>query len=338
MLKMSTDAQHAAPHKYALNGPTMGTRWSAVFHAGPGFDPVPVQLALQAAVDRVDAQMSTWKPDSALMRFNLAPLGAWQIIPPDLVRVVELGLGIGRASGGAFDIGMGKAVSAWGFGPAPSDPAGIRAAMASPHQPAHDMLEIDGTRLRKLAPIALDLNGIAKGYGVDILTQTLRDFGLDAALVGIDGDLRAHGLRPDAEAWTVAIEAPDPLRRAPQAMLTLQDAAVATSGDYRHWVEVQGRRLSHTMDPRRGAPLLSPPASVTVIAPTCAEADGWATALMVAGPEAGAAMVQNQRLSALYLLRDPVQGVYSMGFGPLFPDRVAGGATPRPSQIPPSQS
>ena len=326
MLKMSTDTPHPVLQKHALNGPTMGTRWSAVFHAAAGVDPAPLQRALQAAVDRVDDQMSTWKPDSALMRFNLAPLGAWQVVPPDLARVIALGLSIGRASGGAFDIGMGKAVSAWGFGPVPGDSAHIRAAMAGPHLRAHELLEIDGSRLRKLAPIALDLNGIAKGYGVDMLTQTLHDFGIDAALVGIDGDLRAHGLRPDAEAWSVAIETPDPLRRAAQAMLALQDAAVATSGDYRHWVEVQGRRLSHTMDPRRGAPLLSPPASVTVIGPTCAEADGWATALMVAGPEAGAAMVQNQRLSALFLLRDAVQGVYAKGFGPLFADRSAGDA------------
>ena len=233
----------------------MGTRWSALFFTPPGFDARPVQTALQKAVDEVDAHMSTWKPDSDLMRLNRAPVGESVVVPADLAHVLALGMTIGRASGGAFDIGMGDAVHAWGFGPAAADVQGIRTAMAASRRPAHEMLELDGTQVRKRGPIALDLNGIAKGYGVDRLADTLRSFGIDAALVGIDGEMRAQGLRPDGEAWTIAIEAPDTDRRAPHAILNLQDAAVATSGDYRHWVTVEGRQLSHTMDPRRGAPL-----------------------------------------------------------------------------------
>lgn len=318
MSKTSTDLI-----RHALNGPTMGTRWSALFFTPPGFDARPVQTALQKAVDEVDAHMSTWKPDSDLMRLNRAPIGVSVAIPDDLARVLALGLRIGRASGGAFDIGMGDAVRAWGFGPNAADAQGIRTAMAASRRPAHEMLELEGTQVRKRGPIALDLNGIAKGYGVDRLADTLRSFGIDAALVGIDGEMRAQGLRPDGEAWTIAIEAPDTDRRAPHAILNLQDAAVATSGDYRHWVTVEGRQLSHTMDPRRGAPLLSSPASVTVIAPSCAEADAWATALMVVGPEAGAALATRQGLSALFLLRDDAGGVRSQGCGHLFADSPA---------------
>ena len=86
--------------------------------------------------------------------------------------------------------------------------------------------------------MTLDLSGIAKGYGVDRLAEVARGFGIPAALVAIDGELRALGLQPDGTAWTVAIERPDPAVRAPYAILALQDAAVATSGDYRHWVDV----------------------------------------------------------------------------------------------------
>lgn len=318
MSKTSTDLI-----RHALNGPTMGTRWSALFFTSPGFDVRPVQTALQKAVEEVDAHMSTWKPDSDLMRLNRAPVGVSVAIPDDLARVLALGLRIGRASGGAFDIGMGDAVHAWGFGPAAADVQGIRTAMAASRRPAHEMLKLEGTQVRKRGLIALDLNGIAKGYGVDSLAATLRSFGIDAALVGIDGEMRAQGLRPDGEAWTIAIEAPDTDRRAPHAILNLQDASVATSGDYRHWVTVEGRQLSHTMDPRRGAPLLSSPASVTVIAPSCAEADAWATALMVVGPEAGAALAARQGLSALFLLRDDAGGVRAQGCGHLFADSPA---------------
>ena len=313
MPKMSTDLT-----RHALHGATMGTRWSALFFAPAGFDAAAVQSALQAAVAAVDAQMSTWRPQSDLMRLARAPVGVWVSVPPDLAQVLTLALRIGRDSGGAFDIGMGDAVRAWGFGPEPADPQAIRAALAAPRRPAHDLLEIEGAWVRKTGPVAPDLNGIAKGHGTDRLAEVLRDHGITNALVGIDGEMRALGLRPDGAAWAVAVEAPDHERRAAHSVLALHDAAVATSGDYRHWVTVQGRRLSHTMDPRRGAPLVTSPASVTVIAPTCAEADAWATALMVAGPEAGGALALQHGLDALFLLRDAAGDLQAQGVGRLF--------------------
>jgi thiamine biosynthesis lipoprotein len=317
MSKMSTDLI-----RHALHGPTMGTRWSTLFFAAAAVDPAPVQSALQAAVDEVDAQMSTWRPDSDLMRLNAAPVGAWVTVPDRLFDVLRLGLDIGKASGGAFDIGMGDAVTAWGFGPVDADPEAIRAALRSPRVPAHEAFEIDAAMacVRKTAPVALDLNGIAKGYGTDRLAGTLAASGIPAALVGIDGEMRGLGLRPDGSPWTIAVEAPDPDRRAAHSVLVLQDAAVATSGDYRHWVEVQGHRLSHTMDPGRGAPMVDAPASVTVVARSCAKADAWATALMVLGVDKGAKLAQEQGLDALFLLRDTDGGLRSVGIGALFTD------------------
>jgi thiamine biosynthesis lipoprotein len=296
----------------------MATRWSALVFTAPDFDPAPVRVALQAAVDDVDAQMSTWNPDSDLMRLNAAPVGTWVSVPDQLIEVLHLGLEIGRASRGAFDIAMGDAVTAWGFGAEAAAPDRIRAAIDIARVPAHEALEIGEARVRKSAPVVLDLNGIAKGYGVDRLADTLRDHGIRDALVGIDGEMRALGLRPDGTPWTIAIEAPDPERRTPHSILALEDAAVATSGDYRHWVEVQGRRLSHTMDPVRGAPLIASPASVSVVARTCAEADAWATALMVLGPEKGAILAQKRGLDALFLLRDDGGGCRGVGVGSLF--------------------
>ncbi|WP_347267175.1 FAD:protein FMN transferase [Paracoccus sp. (in: a-proteobacteria)] len=294
------------PRRLALHGATMGTRWSALCHVTPGFDPARLQAGLQAAVDEVDRQMSVWKPASDLMRLNAAPVGVWQPVPAQLMAVLRLGLRIGRDSGGAFDIGMGDATAAWGFGPRPVRPQAIRAALARPRRPAHELLELEPQhqRLRKLAPVTLDLNGIAKGYGVDRLAGVLAAHGIETGLVGIDGEMRAMGLRPDGRAWAIAVESPERHRRAAQAMLELHDAAVATSGDYRHWVEVSGRRLAHSMDPRRGAPLPAPPASVTVLAASCAEADAWATALTVLGETEGAALAARRGLAALFLLRE----------------------------------
>jgi FAD:protein FMN transferase len=317
MSRMSTDDT-----RHALNGLTMGTRWSALFFTRPEFDTRPVQFALQAAVDDIDAQMSLWKPDSALMKLNAAPVEVWVHVPAQLLEVLRRGLEIGRASGGAFDIGMGAAVNAWGFGPQPASPAGIKTAMNARHLSANEILEIDvaNARVRKHAVTEFNLNGIAKGHGVDRLAESLEAFAIHSALVGIDGEMRAVGLRPDGEPWMIAIEAPEPGHRAPHSMLALHDAAIATSGDYRHYVTVEGRRLSHTMDPHRGAPLRTSPASVTVVAPRCSTADAWATALMVAGPEAGAALARQHGLQALFLVRDDAGSARPVGIGGLFSD------------------
>lgn len=304
--------------RHALNGATMGTRWSALFFTAPGFDPTPLQVALQRAVDEVDAQMSTWNPDSDLMRLNRAPEGESIEVPDRLAHVLTIGLDIGRASSGAFDIGMGDAVRAWGFGPDAANTPGIEAALKRVRHPAYELIEIDGNRVLKKQAITIDLNGIAKGYGVDRLAETLVEHGIHSGLVGIDGEMRALGLRPDGEPWAIAVEAPETDCRKPHSLLSLHDAAVATSGDYRHWVTVQGRRLSHTMYPLRGAPLTSSPASVSVVAPTCAQADAWATALMVLGPSAGSALLSREGLSGLFLTRDETGNLQSKACGKIF--------------------
>lgn len=302
-----------------LNGPTMGTRWSALFHGPENLDIGPVKSALQGAVQEVDTQMSTWIPDSDLMRLNAAPLDTWIPVPEKLFAVLATGLTVGRASGGAFDIAMGDAVLAWGFGPQAGSGANIHRALQARRQPAHETLELDVNRrqVRKHASMTLDLSGIAKGYGVDCLVQVLSSFGIADALIGIDGELRALGLQPDGRPWAVAVEAPDEVARAPYSILDLQDAAVATSGDYRHRVEVNGCFLSHTMDPRRGGPLPAPPASVTVVARTCMEADAWATALMVLGAENGCRLADTRGVDALFLIRE-ADRIKSRASGTLF--------------------
>lgn len=300
MLKMSTDLV-----RHALNGPTMGTRWQVLFDAPKDFDVTAIKAEFQSAVSGVDAQMSTWKPDSDLMRLNAAPLDQWVTMPQNLVKVLSTALDIGRITGGAFDIGVGDAVAAWGFGPAEADENSIRAALAHPRRPAHETVELDVTtcRARKHERISLDLSGIAKGFAVDRLAEVAAHFGINAALLAIDGELRGYGLQPNGTPWSVAIERPDYEMRTPHAMLMLHDVAVATSGDYRHWAEVGGRKLAHTMDPRRGGPIASSPASVTVLAATCMEADAWATALMVRGSVSGSDLARTNNVAALFIDR-----------------------------------
>jgi len=310
MSKMSIEtlSNPAALRRHTLNGPTMGSRWSAVFWAADDFDAAALGRSLQGAVDRVEQQMSTWRPDSDLERLNAAPIGAWVEIPRELSVVLAAALEIGRLSGGAFDIGVGDLVRAWGFGGGSRAPhAGLIASVAgraSFEPPKTLQLDLASCRARRLAPLRLDLSGIAKGFGVDELAREAQQFGLYSWLVGIDGEMRAMGLKPDGRPWAVAHEKPDPGERAILGVLELSGAAVATSGAYRHIVEVDGRSLSHTMDPRRGAPLENDLAAVTVLAETGMAADAWATALMVAGADHGLELASRLGLAALLVRAD----------------------------------
>ena len=312
-MKMSSEpapAKAAAPAlpRHALNGETMGTRYSAVFFAPADIDLGAIGAALLAAVDQVDRQMSTWKPDSDLSRLNAAPAHQWHTVPAELLAVLDAAVRVGVQSRGAFDIGVGELVNAWGFGPTGQQPDAqqIRALGQRAHRPASDVLQIDlaQQRVRKQEAIALDLSGIAKGYGVDALARCLDGFGITRYLVGIDGEMRAKGSKLGGQAWAVAIEKPVRHVREVMGVMELADAAIATSGDYRHWIEVAGNHYAHTMDPARGRPVANPLASVTVVMPSCMLADAWATALLVLGAPAATKLAQQRGMTALLVWRN----------------------------------
>jgi FAD:protein FMN transferase len=302
-VKTSTETQ-----RYSLNGETMGTRYTALFYAEAGLDTDAINRALAQAVGRVDQQMSTWKADSDLNRLNAAPEQVWLPVPEELATVLAAALRVGQQSGGAFDIAVGDLVEAWGFGPGassvteqPLDTLAPRSALS-----ANAALTVDTQRhqVRKRAPLQLNLNAIAKGFGVDELARCLDGFGLTNYLVGIDGEMRARGSKPDAQPWVVAIEKPCRGVREVMGVMELCDAAIATSGDYRHWIDVKGRHYAHTMNPATGAPLCNSVAAVTVVAASCMLADAWATALMVLGESEGPRVAQARGMDALFVLRE----------------------------------
>jgi len=310
----------------------MGTRWSVTCDAAPDTDVQALQTALAAAVQQVDAQMSPWLPGSDLNRLNHAPVGAWVTLPTEILEVLVCALDVCRLSAGAFDPAAGALVDAWGFGAvrdAPDAEAIRTATSAAPvaRTPTYEALELDSgmLRARKHAPMQLDLCGIAKGYAVDRMADVLRQNGVPHALVALDGELRAVGGQADGQPWAVAVESPETGRRAVHSVVELQDLAVATSGDYRHYLQVGDARLAHTMDTRRGAPVRNEVASVTVLARQCVHADAWATALLVAGPGEGLALAQRMGLEALWMLRRG-NGLVTLGLGRFGSGAPASGA------------
>ncbi len=281
----------------------MGSRWTVRLDCDDAQAAALTDVCAQA-VEVVEQQMSNWRAGSDLNRLNAAPLGEWVNLPAHLMTVLDMAAQIGSASDGVFDVGVGDLVQAWGFGPAQgvADPKAIGALVGKPIR-SFDALQLDmaAGRARKTAAMSLDLSGIAKGYGVDVLAAVLADHGVTQCLCGLDGELVARGVRPDGQPWAVALEQPDPTRRAGRSMVELTNRAIATSGSYRHFVTLGNLRVSHTMNPRTGGPAVGALVSVSVLHDSCMQADAWATVLMVLGDQAGPEFAKAQGLQAIFL-------------------------------------
>lgn len=307
--------KYVEPQKFNVTGETMGTIFSAIFFAEKQFDAATIANQLQTAITKVDQQMSNWKDDSDLTKFNKAPIDQWIDVPHDMLFVIDEALKISHSSTNAFDIGLGDTVNAWGFGPPQALPNEQHiTALSNSTQPLTiDHLHLDKVqnRLRKSAPITLDLCGIAKGYGVDKLAQVLDAAGVKDYLVSIDGEMSAKGFKPaykmeKSSDWNVAIEQPLSDVRDIARVISLQDAAIATSGDYRHMREFEGQIVSHAIDQTTNAPVVNQVASVTIIAPECMLADAWATTLMVMGEVKGVEFAKLHNMNALFILRSEI--------------------------------
>ena len=291
----------------SIDGQTMGTTFSMRWVDQNDDRLQPVRLRAGKVLSDVNQQMSTYIPNSELSLFNALPGGSQLEVSQPLASLVEQALDLSERSGGAFDITVGPLVNLWGFGPqgriekAPSDDE-IKAL--KDRIGYHNIEVLDSpTRLRKTGQQYVDLSAIAKGYGVDQLASVLEAQGITDYLVEIGGELRARGLKPDGTAWRIAIESPNTIERSVGRIINVKDTAIATSGDYRNFFEEGGVRFSHTLNPETGRPITHRLASVTVLSPTCAQADALATTLMVMGEDKGFEFAKENSIAAYFLVK-----------------------------------
>lgn len=282
----------------------MGTRWSVQLVASRDVDLRALHVSVQARLDRVVQQMSTWEPDADINRYNRLQAGHWFPLPHEFAHVIACALDIADASNGAFDPTVGSLVGLWGFGAqaAIAVPDAHAIAQAHAHTGWQHISLRDG-RLLQPGGVQLDLSAIAKGYGADQVASALRETGIDAALVDVGGELMGFGHKPDGTPWRVLVEAGEEEidHSLPARVVTLQNRAIATSGDRWHHYTRGGRRYTHTLDPRCGAPVEHAAAAVSVIADCAMRADAWATALTVMGVDAGFAFAEQHQLAARFL-------------------------------------
>jgi thiamine biosynthesis lipoprotein len=304
----SPDAGAARPTT-TFSGAALGTTYNVrVVHDAPLSDAARrgLQERVEAALAAVDRSMSTWREDSELSRLNRHGTEPF-VASSELFEVLAAALEIGERSRGALDITVGPLVDAWGFGPGevldlPSE------------EKLGELMERTGSALLVLDPeertvskkvpgVEIDLSAIAKGYAVDRVAEVLENAGSLGFMAEVGGEVVARGQNADGRSWRIGIEVPDPERRAVHTVVRLEDAALATSGDYRNFRVEDGEILSHIIDPRTGRPVGHALASVSVISDTCMAADGWATALSVLGPREGLEVARQEELAVLFISR-----------------------------------
>lgn len=291
-------------------GRSMGTSWSVRLAAAPDQAAEHIQDGLQQQLDLIVAEMSHWEAASDLGRFNRAAPGSWQALPPAFFDVLSYALGVARESGGAYDPCAGSLVNLWGFGPygrfdQPDfvPPSADEITIARAQLAARPLiLQRDGRRALQPGGVQLDLSAVAKGYSVDRLSYYLKTQGFAHHLVEVGGELRGSGAKPDGQPWWVMLEQVDGAAM-DELVLALHGLSVATSGDYRRYFDMHGRRYSHTIDPRSGMPIANDLASVTVVHAQCMAADAWSTALTVLGCRDGLHLAELQGLAARFVVR-----------------------------------
>ncbi|MEO8465804.1 MAG: FAD:protein FMN transferase [Gammaproteobacteria bacterium] len=299
---------HAPLHTAA--GLAQGTTYSLQWSGGPT-DVDDVQRAAAAELDRLDALLSNYRADSTLEQFNAAHTVEPLAVPAELVTLLKLAKEIHGASHGCFDPTVRPLVHLWGFdGDTPSvpDAAAVAQVLASV---GLDNLEIlDAEHVRKTVPdLAIDMSSIGQGYSAERLGRVLEGYGIDHYLAEIGGEIFARGTKPRGQAWRVGVE--DPAGGAGRALRLPAEpgTAVMTSGTYRHYFDVEGKRYGHIIDPRTGAPVDHALVEVTVIAHDGARAGAWGTALLCLGPEAAADAAEHEHVAALFAVRTGTDSV-----------------------------
>lgn len=297
-----------APELLEFSGRTMGTWYTIKVADFPNSaDPDAIAKVIEAELNNVNDKMSTYKPDSELSRFNQAPIGEPFKVSRDTFDVLTRSLEIWRLSQGAFDVTIGPLVNLWGFGPdgRPEKVPSQEAMKQAWDRVGSDglLLHMDDLEVEKLKDLYVDLSAIAKGYAVDRVAEALENAGIRRYLVEVGGEIRAGNSKAQNLSWQVAVEEPVTDRRQIHQIIKLDNASMATSGDYRNYFEVDGRRYSHTIDPRNGQPIAHQLVSTSVIMPSCADADAWATAIMVLGPELGMQVAEANNLAVYMILK-----------------------------------
>ncbi len=272
------------------------------------------ETAIVGAMNAVNQSMSNYIVNSEISKFNRLGANTFQKLSPDFLEVMLESQKIAKISDGAFDVTLGKAIDAWGFGPdgkitrQPSNTKLAELKLTSGYQ---KLILEEGAIAKSVDGLELSLSAIAKGYAVDKVAEALLELGINDFLVNIGGELRASGFNVDGNIWRVGVEKPH-LLGGIQEIVGLNNAAIATSGDYRNFLLIDGKQFSHTIDPKSLKPVLHKLALVSVISERASTADAMATAMMAMGEESAWKFAQDQKVAAYMIIRGDAEADFQV--------------------------
>jgi len=307
---------------FEVSGATMGTTFRILVDAPVSPEQADrIRALVRARLDRVDDLMSAYDSASEVSRFNRHRSTAPFSLSAEVIEVLSLAAAVSEASDGAFDVTVASLVDAWGFGPeerrsGTPDEEEVQARVD------FRQIEVDpvsGTAAKTDPRVTVDLSGIGKGYGVELVAEGLRELGFPSFLVEVGGELKAGQRKRDGTPWRVAIEKPVEGIRSVYGIVALVDEAIATSGDYRRFQDTDSVRWSHLIDPDEGLPVRFRGASVTVLHENAARADAWATALAVRSPDEAYALAVREGIAAVFVHEDA--GAFRSRMSPVFAER-----------------
>lgn len=299
------------------SGRVFGTYYKIIYSA-----PEDLHDGIKASLQRVNASLSTFDSTSIISRINQNDTN---VVVDSLFTVVfTTAQQVSEQTSGAFDITVAPLVNAWGFGFEPTRTRSQATLDSLKACVGYQKINLKEGKITKQMPcVQLDASAIAKGLGCDVVAQYLESQGVEHYLVDIGGELKLKGQNDKGKNWRIGIQQPaeDSLLVSNDvaAILSLTDVGVATSGNYRQFYYQDGKKISHTIDPRTAAPCQHNLLSTTVVAPTTMLADAYATAFMVLGDRDSIEAVAKANQLAVYLLyaeQDTIQSVYNNLFAP----------------------
>ena len=290
--------------KMEITGSTMGTTYQVKYLVE---EPVDYKLSIDSLLIDFNQCLSTYIGDSEISNFNQGTLHRFK--RPYFYEMLLQSRQLSAITEGAFDPTVMPLVAAWGFGPDAGSIPEPQQVDSLLDVVGFDLIFFDEEAVCKLKQqVQLDFSAIAKGYAVDLVMKMMKEKGLDNIFVEIGGEIAASGVNDRNQPWAVFIEKPVENDRAVQAVASLDNIALATSGNYRNFYIKDGKKYAHTISPYTGNPVQHNLLSASVFANSCAAADAYATAFMVMGMEQAKEIVNQQPDVEAYFIYSGQEG------------------------------
>ena len=292
--------------RFSITGVAQGTTYSIIYYAE---DSIVSKTMIDQQLMSLDSSLSLYKSYSLINQFNNSTSGI--TVDKHLMQVVKESIVTYKQTNGLFDITVQPLVQAWGFGVTKTkdipDSNTIKNILPCVNT---KLLRLKENKLSKAKPcVKIDLNGIAQGYSVDVLTALLEKHGIKNYIVELGGEIRVKGRKqPSGEKMKIGIESPneDAFENHPlQKIISLDKGAITTSGSYRKYYESKGEKITHLIHPKTGYPHKNELISVTVYAKDAITADAYDNALMLMGLKRALAFVEKRKdISAYFIYKD----------------------------------